>query len=145
MGYPDRAKELEMLDKHGTRSSFDDLKFVIHGEDIVRMTSISAQIHVADVLKNYLIDIAQATRDHPDILLGASPRATLFLQRSARTTAAVGGRDYASPDDVKQVLRPVLNHRLIVRPEAQMRGITADTVIAEVMAAVPVPGTRTTS
>jgi len=142
MGYPDRAKELEMLDKHGTRSSFEDLKSVIHAEDIVRMTSISAQIHVADVLKNYLIDIAEATRNHPDILLGASPRATLFLQRSARTTAATDGRDYASPDDVKQVLGPVLNHRLIVRPEAQMRGVTADTVISEVMAAVPVPGTR---
>ena len=106
------------------------------------MTSISAQIHVADVLKNYLIDIAEATRTHPDILLGASPRATLFLQRSARSIAATDGRDYASPDDVKQVLGPVLNHRLIVRPEAQMRGVTTDTVIAEVMASVPVPGTR---
>jgi MoxR-like ATPase len=143
MGYPERAKELEMLDMHGTRSSFEDLKSVIHAEDIVRMTSISAQIHVADVLKHYLIDIAEATREHPDILLGASPRATLFLQRSARTIAAVGGRDYASPDDVKQVLGPVLNHRIMVRPEAQMRGVTTDSVIAEVTAAVPVPGTRT--
>jgi MoxR-like ATPase len=142
MGYPERAKELEMLDRHGTRSSFEDLKSVIHAEDIVRMTSISAQIHVADVLKHYLIDIAEATRSHPDILLGASPRATLFLQRSARTIAVTDGRDYASPDDVKQVLGPVLNHRLIVRPEAQMRGITTDTVIAEIIAAVPVPGTR---
>jgi MoxR-like ATPase len=142
MGYPERLKELEMLDTHGTRSSFDDLKPVIHAEDVVRMTSISAQIHVADVLKHYLVDVAEATRNHPDLLLGASPRATLYLQRAARSIAAASGRDYASPDDVKQVLNPVLNHRLIVQPEAQMRGITAQAVIAEVMASVPVPGTR---
>ena len=142
MGYPERAKELEMLDTHGIRSSFDDLKPVIHAEDIVRMTSIAAQIHVADVLKHYLVDVAEATRSHPDILLGASPRATLFLQRAARSIAAAAGRDYASPDDVKLVLDPVLNHRLIIRPEAQMRGVTTGSVIEEVMASVPVPGTK---
>ena len=144
MGYPDRAKELEMLDTHGTKSSFDDLKSVIHAEDIVRMTSISTRIHVANVLKSYLVDIAEATRNHPDILLGASPRATLFMQRAARSVAASSGRDYASPDDVKQVLGPILNHRLIVRPEAQMRGITTESVISDVMASVPVPGTKAT-
>jgi MoxR-like ATPase len=144
MGYPERTKELEMLDMHGTRSSFDDLKPVIHAEDVVRMTSIAAQVHVADVLKHYLVDIAEATRTHPDILLGASPRATLFLQRAARSIAAASGRDYVSPDDVKQIIGPVLNHRLIVRPEAQMRGITTESVIAEVTSSVPVPGTKAT-
>jgi MoxR-like ATPase len=142
MGYPERSKELEMLDTHGTGSSFDDLKSVINAEDVVRMTSIAREVHVADVLKEYLVDVAEATRNHTDILLGASPRATLFLQRTARSVAASKGRDYTSPDDVKQVLNPVLNHRLIVRPEAQMRGVTTETVVTEVMATIPVPGTK---
>lgn len=143
MGYPERAKELEMLQTHGERSSFIDLKPVVHAEDVARMSSIAREIHVADVLRSYLIDIAAATREHPDILLGASPRATLYLQRAARTVAASHGRDYANPDDVKSILLPVLNHRIILRPEAQMRGSTVDQVLDQVTTSVPVPGTRT--
>jgi len=142
MGYPERLKELEMLQTHGEHSSFIDLKPVVHAEDVVRMSSIAREIHVADVLRGYLIDLAEATRTHPDILLGASPRATLYLQRAARTLAAATGRDYASPDDVKQLLDPVLNHRLIVRPEAQMRGTTVGDLLGEISNSVPVPGTR---
>jgi MoxR-like ATPase len=117
---------------------------VIHAEDVIKMTSIARDVHFADVLRGYLIDLAEATRDHPDILLGASPRAGLFLQRAARAIAAADGRDYASPDDVKKTLSPVLNHRLIVRPEAQMRGTTVSEVLDQVVSTVPVPGTRTT-
>ena len=142
MGYPERSKELEMLQAHGERSTYDDLKPVIHAEDVVRMSEISRAVHVADVLQGYLIYLAEATREHPDILLGASPRATLFLQRASRTIAAADGRDYASPDDVKSILAPVLNHRLVLRPDAQMRGTTVDDVLAEVVGTVPVPGTR---
>ncbi len=126
MGYPARSKELEMLDTHGERSTFEDLRPVVHAEDIVRMSEIAQHVHVADVVKGYIIDIAEATRAEPDLLLGASPRASLYLQRAARTTAAVAGRDYVSPDDVKRMIGPVFNHRLIVRPEAQMRGVGVD-------------------
>ncbi len=144
MGYPDRVKELEMLQTHGEHSSFVDLKPVVHAEDVIRMASIAREVHVADVLRSYLIDLAEATRTHPDMLLGASPRATLFLQRAARAIAAADGRDYASPDDVKTILTPVLNHRLILRPEAQMRGTTVDEVLTQIAGSVPVPGTRDT-
>ena len=142
MGYPTRSKELEMLDTHGDRSTFEDLRPVIHAEDVVRMAEIALHVHVADVVKGYIIDIAEATREEPDLLLGASPRASLFLQRAARTTAAVAGRDYVSPDDVKSVVYPVLNHRLIMRPEAQMRGVTIDKILEGVTGTVSVPGTR---
>jgi MoxR-like ATPase len=142
MGYPSRAKELEMLDTHGERSTFEDLRPVVHAEDVVRMTEIAQHIHMADVVKGYIIDIAEATRDDPNLLLGASPRASLYLQRTARTSAAIAGRDYVAPDDVKGVLRPVLNHRLILRPEAQMRGVTIDQILEEVTSSVAVPGTR---
>jgi MoxR-like ATPase len=142
MGYPARAKELEMLDTHGERSTFEDLRPVVHAEDIVRMTEIAQHIHIADVVKGYIIDIAEATRDDPNLMLGASPRASLYLQRTARTSAAIAGRDYVAPDDVKGVLEPVLNHRLILRPEAQMRGVTIDQILRGVTTSVPVPGTR---
>jgi MoxR-like ATPase len=142
MGYPARDKELEMLDTHGIQSTFTDLEPVVHADDITEMTAVARRIHVSDILKSYLIDIAEATRDDPDLLLGASPRATLYLQRAARTHAAVRGRDYVAPDDVKAVLQPVLNHRLILRPEAQMRGVTIAAVIDGVAQGVPVPGTR---
>ena len=142
MGYPERAKELEMLQTHGGGSNSVELKAVVHAEDVVRMSGIARSVHVADVLQGYLIDIAEATRTHPDVLLGASPRATLFLQRAARAIAAASGRDYASPDDVKAILVPVLNHRLVVRPDAQMRGTTVMDVLDEVTATVAVPGTR---
>jgi MoxR-like ATPase len=145
MGYPERVKELEMLQTHGAGSGFVDLKAVVHGEDILRMTSIARQIHFADVLRGYLVDLAEATRSHPDILLGASPRATLFLQKASRTVAAAAGRDYANPDDVKTILAPVLNHRLVVRPEAQMRGTTVAELLDRVVGSVPVPGTSTTA
>ncbi|MEN8234286.1 MAG: AAA family ATPase [Actinomycetota bacterium] len=142
MGYPTRLKELEMLDTHGERSTFEDLRPVVHADDIVRMATIAQRLHVAEVVKGYIIDVAETTREDPDLLLGASPRASLFLQRAARTTAAIAGRDYVSPDDVKTVLKPVLNHRLIVRPEAQMRGVSVGEILERVMGSVPVPGTR---
>ncbi len=145
VGYPARDKELEMLDTHGDHSTYQDIEAVVHGEDITKMSDITRRIHVADVIKSYIVDISDASRTDPELMLGASPRASLFLQRAARTWAARDGRDYVSPDDVKAVLDPVLNHRLILRPEAQMRGVTIPDVIAGISAGVPVPGTRATA
>ncbi|MDJ0961874.1 MAG: MoxR family ATPase [Acidimicrobiia bacterium] len=144
MGYPSRDKELEMLDTHGDHSTYDDLKPVVHAEDIMKMTDVARRIHVGEPIKGYLVDLAEQSREDPDLLLGASPRATLNLQRAARTRAAVEGRDYVSPDDVKAMLHPVLNHRFILRPEAQMRGVGVTEVIDGLSHAVPVPGTRAT-
>jgi MoxR-like ATPase len=145
VGYPSRAKELEMLDTHGDRSTFVDLGAVVHAQDIVRMQDITRRIHVADVAKEYIVDISEGTRDDPELLLGASPRASLYLLRAARTHAAIDDRDYVAPDDIKAILEPVLNHRLILRPEAQMRGVTVHEVLERVGQTVPVPGTRVPS
>jgi MoxR-like ATPase len=142
VGYPARDKELQMLDTHGDHSTYDDIKPVVHGADIIKMSDITRRIHVADVIRSYIVDISDASRSDPELMLGASPRASLFLQRASRTWAAQDGRDYVSPDDVKAVLNPVLNHRLILRPEAQMRGVTIPDVIAGIGAGVPVPGTK---
>ncbi len=143
LGYPARNKELEMLDAHGVRSVFEDLTPVLNGEDVVRMTEYAETVHVSPELKGYLVDISEATRRDPDLLLGASPRATLFMQRAARVRAAAAGRGYTSPDDVKALLRPMLSHRMILRPEAQMRAASIGDVLDRIAASVPVPGTVT--
>jgi MoxR-like ATPase len=141
LGYPARNKELEMLDAHGVRSVFEDLTPVLNGEDVVRMTEYAETVHVSPELKGYLVDISEATRRDPDLLLGASPRATLYMQRAARVRAAAAGRGYTSPDDVKALLRPILSHRVILRPEAQMRAASIGDVLDRITASVPVPGT----
>ena len=140
MGYPSRLKEMEILDTHGRGSPYAELQPVVTGEDVQRMVGIARKVHVAEPIKEYLVDTAEATRRDPDVLLGASPRATLYLQRAARTRAAVEGRHYVTPDDVKAMLRPVLTHRMILRPEAQMRGITLGQVVDGIAGGVPVPG-----
>ena len=145
MGYPSRAKELEILDTHGIVSTYDDLSAVVTADDVVRMVGIARRIYVSEPVKEYLVDTVEATRADPDLLLGASPRATLFLQRGARTRAAVEGRHYVTPDDVKAILLPALTHRLILRPEAQMRGATVDDIVRGIAEGVPVPGTKVRS
>ncbi|HSG78161.1 MAG TPA: MoxR family ATPase, partial [Acidimicrobiia bacterium] len=140
MGYPARVKELEMLEAHGMGSTYSDLQAVVSGEDVLRMIEIARRIYVSDPVREYLVDVVEATRDDPDLLLGASPRATLFLQRAARTNAAIEGRHYVTPDDVKSMLRPVLTHRLILRPEAQMRGSVLEDIVDGIALGVPVPG-----
>ena len=142
MGYPSRAKELEMLDTHGGHSTYEDLTPVIHADDVVKMAAIANRVHTSDAVRGYLIDIAEATRTHPDLLLGASPRATLFLQRATRTRAAILGRTYVTPDDVKVMLEPILNHRMLLQPEAQMRGTSIAKTIEDVAGSVPVPGSQ---
>ena len=142
MGYPGREKELEMLDTHGHHSTLQDLEPVVDGADVLKMIDIAANVFVADAIKTYLVDLADATRNDPDLLLGASPRATLFMQRASRTNAATQGRDYVTPDDVKEMLHPVLNHRLILQPEAQMRGAGIQSIIDATSDRVGVPGAR---
>jgi MoxR-like ATPase len=143
IGYPARDKELEMLQAHGQHSTLDDLEPVVDAADVNRMIDIASEIFVADAIRSYLVDLADATRNEPDLLLGASPRASLFLQRAARASAAIQGRDYVTPDDVKYLLHPVLNHRLILQPEAQMRGAGVQSIIEAISTRVGVPGART--
>jgi len=140
MGYPSRAKEMEILETHGRGSSYTDLEPVVSGADVQRMVDIARRVYVADPIKEDLVDTVEATRHDPDLLLGASPRATLYLQRAARTRAAVAGRHYVTPDDVKAALRPVLTHRMILRPEAQMRGAVLEEIVEGIAGGVAVPG-----
>ncbi len=142
IGYPGREKELEMLDTHGIRSTFLDLQPVVRAEDVHEMIAIAREVAVSHSVKNYIVDLVEGTRLHPDVTLGASPRSALFLQALARSRAASTGRDYVMPDDIKALAHPVLEHRLALRPEAQMRGETVTDLIDDVLGRLRVPGTK---
>jgi MoxR-like ATPase len=141
IGYPSREKELEILDTHGIRSTFFDLNPVATVEEVEEMVTIAREVAVSQSVKNYIVDLVEGTRLHPDVKLGASPRSALFLQRLARSRAASQGRDYVMPDDIKVLAQPVLEHRLAMRPEAQMRGETVTDLIDDILGRLRVPGT----
>jgi MoxR-like ATPase len=139
VGYPRREKELEMMETHSLRSTFDDLKAVVTDTDVVKMIEIARQVQVVGSVRGYIIDLIEGTRRHPEVLLGASPRSALYLQRAARAWAASHGRDYVTPDDVKVLAGTVLEHRLTLRPEAQMRGVTAPELLVAVLEGIKIP------
>ena len=139
MGYPDRSAELEILDTQGEGQTITDLGQAVTPADVVMMTKALTSVHVAPELKGYLLDLAGATRTHPGLRLGLSPRAILSMQRAARALAAASGRAFVIPDDVKALARPVLAHRIMLTPESQLSGATRDQLIDDVLASVAVP------
>jgi MoxR-like ATPase len=145
MGYPDRAAEIDMLETHGGGSAIDELGPVVSPADVEAMVEQTKTIHVAPALKAYIVDLAAATRRHPGLALGMSPRAALSLLRAARALAASMDREYVVPDDIKSLVGPVLEHRLGLAPDAQLAGGRPADVLSEVVAAVPVPAGRTGS
>jgi MoxR-like ATPase len=142
LGYPGRDAELAILDSNGAADALHALRPVVSAAEIVGMCEAVRTVHLAPLLKGYMVDLAETSRNHPGLLLGLSPRATLQLARAARARAATSGRDYAIPDDVKAVSVPVLAHRVVIRPDAQARGLTPESVIEDLFAAVPVPAGR---
>jgi len=140
VGYPSPADEIEILDTHGDHDAYRDIGPVVAAEHVQAMAAAARQIHMAPGLKAYLVDIAQATRRAPHLALGMSPRATLALQRVSKARAAAQGRNYVTPDDIKALVVPVLAHRLLVTPEAQLQGLSPSEVLGEVLRSVPVPG-----
>jgi len=141
IGYPERQKELEILDTHGIQSTFVNLEPVASVEEIQQMIALARSVSVSQAVKTYIVDLVEGTRNHSDLLLGASPRSALFLQRLARARAASQYREYVMPDDIKALAHPVLGHRMALRPEAQMRGESISTLIDEIIGRLRVPGT----
>ncbi|MGH2678792.1 MAG: AAA family ATPase, partial [Actinomycetota bacterium] len=139
IGYPEPEAEAEILATHGTQSTLEDIGPVTDAAGAARMIGVARGVYVAESLRRYIVDIAEATRRHPDVYLGASPRAAIMLLRATRAMAASDGRDYAIPDDIKVLAIPVLAHRLIVSADAAMSGRDAGTVLAEALDEVPVP------
>jgi MoxR-like ATPase len=142
MGYPSREAEVAILGSQGAaRTRVDQLDPVASAADVAAAADAIVAVHVAAPLQAYIVDLAEATRRHPDLVLGVSPRGALALQRAARALAASMGRDYVIPDDIKTLAPAILEHRVLLGPEAELRGITTSDVVRAVLAAVPVPGT----
>jgi MoxR-like ATPase len=141
MGYPDHHSEIAVLSGAPTGTMLDTLPAVAARDDIARMIDFAGRLHVAPQLYDYLVRVVAATRTHQDVRLGASPRASLALLRAARVRAAAAGRSFIVPDDIKALAVPVLAHRIIVTPEAELRGRDGAEIVTEVLSAAPVPQT----
>ena len=142
LGYPNRTAELSILDSSGAMQTLTEISSVVSSAEIRAMTAAVRTVHLAAPLKSYLVDLAEHSRRHSGLQLGLSPRATLQLAKATRSMAAAHGRDYATPDDVKAVAVPVLAHRLIVKPDAAARGLTAERAVEELLGSLTVPAGR---
>jgi MoxR-like ATPase len=142
IGYPSRQAELDILEPRTGTELVDQLSPVVTTHDIRDMIAAAAQVSMVEPLKNYLVDIAHVSRKHPQVALGLSPRSMIQLARAVRALAAARGRDYSTPDDVKELAVPVLAHRLVLRNNNSGLRLTNSDVIQEILASVPVPSGR---
>jgi MoxR-like ATPase len=139
LGYPTIEEESLMLKRLQLGHPIDDVSPVVTAVDWQACQELVRKIHLDDQIRTYILEIVHATRDNENILLGGSPRASLALQRAAQSVAAMQGRAFVVPDDVKKLAASVLSHRVILKPESRLRKIKADDVIKDVMEDVPVP------
>jgi MoxR-like ATPase len=141
MGYPSEDAEVAILANDGAEDAIPHLGSVASTAEVAALGSASRKVHIAPGLQHYLVDLATASRSHPRLGLGMSPRATLSLQRAAQAKALVGGRDFVIPDDIKALAVPALAHRLQLAPEAALAGTSRSQIVSELLDRVPVPTT----
>jgi MoxR-like ATPase len=139
LGYPSMDDELKMLEVLHHGNPLDRLATVVSAEELRACQKAVRDIHVDDKVRRYLMEIVHHTRQHEDLSLGGSPRASLALFRTSQAMAAIRGRNFVQPDDIKRIVIPVLTHRLVVRPESRLRKVIAAGVVEEIMNLVPVP------
>ena len=133
LGYPAQEEEIRILRNLRKRHPIEVIGQVVEGDDILALHDSVTDVHVDESLEAYILAIVQATRAHADLALGASPRGTLALYKTAQALAAIEGRDYAIPDDIKALAQVTLDHRLIVKPESELRGRTAGGILREIL------------
>ncbi len=139
LGYPDELEEGEMLQRFHLGSPLDSLEAVTGDQEFLEIQAAVAEVRVDPALRDYIVKVVQATRRHEDVELGASPRASIGLYRCSQALAAIQGRSYVIPDDVKGLASYALAHRVILKPQARLRDITSERVIGEILSQVPVP------
>lgn len=139
LGYPSREEELLILDRFASGDPLAGLEAVTTPARIVELQKARGGILVSDSVRGYIADLAAATRRHPSVRYGASPRGTIGLLKAAQALASIRGRDFAIPDDIKELARPVLAHRIILKHEERARGGSALAVLDEILSSLPVP------
>lgn len=140
IGYPTVAEEMQILDAQQYRHPIDELQQVISSDELLSAQQGIRAIYVSPDVKKYIVDIVTATRNHPEIYLGASPRGSLALFRTSQARAAMAGRDHVIPDDVKALAEVTLGHRVILGPQARIKEISANRLIQNLLNAIPIPG-----
>ena len=143
LGYPKEREEIAILDAQRIIHPLETIEQVMGAEELLKAMSAVKDVHIAEQVKSYVVGVVNATRSHPDVYLGASPRGSLALARASQAYALIQGRDFVLPDDVKALAGPTLSHRLILQPQARLKDLAATTVIAEVLASVPVELSQT--
>jgi MoxR-like ATPase len=144
LGYPSEDEEVAILQRFQRENPLDNLTPVVEASELLELQKLCRQVYVEESVRNYIVTIAQATRNHQGVKLGASPRASLSLYLASQSLAAIQGRNYVIPDDVKYLVTPVLAHRLVAKVETKLRGQSAESILEEIAFTTPVPVERTT-
>jgi MoxR-like ATPase len=139
IGYPDFEAEREVVEGNAVKLEVEDLESVVTTDEVLEMTKIATQVEISRPVMTYILELTRATRDDPACLLGAGPRASISLAKAARVMAAADGRDKVYPEDVKGLLRPSLNHRMMLTPDAVLRGESVDDVLERVIGRIKPP------
>ncbi len=142
LGYPEATEEMELLNRVEERHPIGQLRPLMLSEEFASLQKEAARVHVDDTVKSYIVQLVTSTRQHPDIALGASPRASIALMRAAQGRAFLSGRSFVIPDDVKQMVLPILAHRLMLTAEAAMAGKPSESIMETIAATTPIPVRR---
>ena len=140
LGYPQLNDELNILDGQQYQHPIDELEAVVSVEELLQAQEAIKEIHIALPIKRYIVEMVQYTREHNDVYLGSSPRGSLGIYRASQARAAIQGRDYVTPDDIKGIAEPILGHRLILAPGARLQNRNEDNILNELLEKVHVPG-----
>jgi len=140
LGYPSFTEELSVIEQQEQSHPIEQLKAVATAKDVIGLQNAAKNVYVDSAVREYIVGLIEATRNHEDVFLGASPRASLGMFRAVRAMALIQDRDYVIPDDVKDLAYAVLAHRMILAPSARMRGLQTRQVIERLLELVPVPG-----
>ncbi len=140
LGYPDPSEEVSIMDGRESTDPIDLLGASCSADEIVELQQYTDSIYIDELIKQYIVDISNATRSHPDTTLGVSPRASINLMKGAKAFAMLQDRDYVIPDDVKAIAVPVMSHRVLLSPSARMRGVNQSNIVDEALEQIAVPG-----
>jgi MoxR-like ATPase len=140
LGYPEMNDEINILERQQFQHPVNDLQQVASADELMKAQESIKSIYVAPAIKRYIVELTRQTRQHVDVYLGASPRGSLALFRTGQARAAIQGRDFVLPDDIKALVKPALTHRVILGPAARLRDLSGDQILDEILSKVPVPG-----
>lgn len=140
LGYPEMNDEINILERQQFQHPVNDLQQVASADELMKAQESIKSIYVAPAIKRYIVELTRQTRQHVDVYLGASPRGSLALFRTGQARAAIQGRDFVLPDDIKALVKPALTHRVILGPAARLRDLSGDQILDEILGKVPVPG-----